>query len=50
MLNANMADYLVPMAAELPDIRCDYTVSPTLESDLGAKGVGRRAPAARGSP
>ena len=40
MLNANMADYLVPMAAELPDMRCGHAVSPTFESDLGAKGVG----------
>ena len=40
MLNATMADYLVPMAAELPDMRCDHVVSPTFESDLGAKGVG----------
>ncbi len=40
MLNANMADYLVPMAAELPDMRCGHVVSPTFESDLGAKGVG----------
>ena len=40
MLNATMADYLVPMAAELPDMRCGHAVSPTFESDLGAKGVG----------
>ena len=40
MLNANMADYLVPMAAELPDIECGHAVSPTMDSDLGAKGAG----------
>ena len=40
MLNATMADYLVPMAAELPDMRCGHVVSPTFESDLGAKGAG----------
>ena len=40
MLNANMADYLVPMAAELPDMHCGHVVSPTAESDLGAKGAG----------
>jgi carbon-monoxide dehydrogenase large subunit len=40
MLNANMADYLVPMAAELPDIDCGHAVSPTSDSDLGAKGAG----------
>ena len=40
MLNANMADYIVPMAAELPDIVCGHVESPTAESDLGAKGAG----------
>ena len=40
MRNANMADYLVPMAAELPDMECGHAVSPTAESDLGAKGAG----------
>ena len=40
LLNATMADYLVPMAAELPDMRCGHAVSPTFESDLGAKGAG----------
>ncbi len=40
MLNANMADYLTPMAAELPDIACGHAVSPTEDSDLGAKGAG----------
>ena len=40
MLNGNMADYLVPMAAELPDIVCGHSVPPTADSDLGAKGAG----------
>jgi CO/xanthine dehydrogenase Mo-binding subunit len=40
MLNGNMADYLVPMAAEMPDIECGHVVSPTADSELGAKGVG----------
>ncbi|HEX2942301.1 MAG TPA: xanthine dehydrogenase family protein molybdopterin-binding subunit [Rhodopila sp.] len=40
MLNANMADYLVPMAGEMPDIAVDHVVSPTAETELGAKGVG----------
>ncbi len=40
MLNGNMADYLVPMAAELPDIEVAHQVSPTAESELGAKGAG----------
>jgi carbon-monoxide dehydrogenase large subunit len=40
MLNANMADYLVPMAAEMPDIEIGHVVSPTADSELGAKGAG----------
>jgi carbon-monoxide dehydrogenase large subunit len=40
LLNGNMADYLVPMAAEMPDIEVGHVVSPTLESELGAKGAG----------
>jgi carbon-monoxide dehydrogenase large subunit len=40
MLNANMADYLVPMAAEMPDMEIGHVVSPTADSELGAKGAG----------
>jgi carbon-monoxide dehydrogenase large subunit len=40
MLNGNMADYLVPMAAEMPDIEVSHVVSPTADSELGAKGAG----------
>jgi aerobic carbon-monoxide dehydrogenase large subunit len=40
MLNANMMDYLVPMAAEMPDIEVGHVVTPTADSDLGAKGAG----------
>jgi carbon-monoxide dehydrogenase large subunit len=40
MLNANMADYLVPMAAEMPDITVGHVVTPTADSELGAKGAG----------
>jgi len=40
LLNGNMADYLVPMAAEMPDIECGHCVSPTADSELGAKGAG----------
>jgi carbon-monoxide dehydrogenase large subunit len=40
MLNANMADYLVPMAGEMPDIVCGHIETPTKQSQLGAKGVG----------
>ena len=40
LLNANMMDYLVPMAAEMPDIEVGHVVSPTADSELGAKGAG----------
>ncbi|MEA2928443.1 MAG: aerobic carbon-monoxide dehydrogenase large subunit, partial [Hyphomicrobiales bacterium] len=40
LLNGNMADYLVPMAAEMPDIVIGHVVTPTESSELGAKGVG----------
>jgi aerobic carbon-monoxide dehydrogenase large subunit len=40
LTNGNMADYLVPMAAEMPDIECGHVVSPTADSELGAKGAG----------
>ena len=40
LLNANMADYLVPMAAEMPDMVIGHVETPTKESVLGAKGAG----------
>jgi carbon-monoxide dehydrogenase large subunit len=40
LTNANMADYLVPMPGEMPDIDVGHVISPTLESELGAKGAG----------
>jgi carbon-monoxide dehydrogenase large subunit len=40
LLNGNMADYLVPMSAEMPDIVCAHVETPTKQSQLGAKGVG----------
>jgi carbon-monoxide dehydrogenase large subunit len=40
LLNGNMADYLVPMAGEMPDIVCAHVETPTEQSQLGAKGVG----------
>jgi carbon-monoxide dehydrogenase large subunit len=40
MLNANMMDYLVPLAAEMPDIEVGHVVTPTADSELGAKGAG----------
>ena len=40
LLNGNMMDYLVPMAAEMPDIDIGHVVTPTADSELGAKGAG----------
>jgi carbon-monoxide dehydrogenase large subunit len=40
MRNANMADYLVPMAGEMPDIVVAHVQTPTRSSQLGAKGAG----------
>ncbi len=40
LLVGSMADYLVPMAAEMPDIDVGHVETPTLESVLGAKGAG----------
>lgn len=40
MVNANMADYLVPMASEMPDIAVGHVETPTRSSKLGAKGAG----------
>jgi carbon-monoxide dehydrogenase large subunit len=40
MLNATMMDYLVPMAGEMPDIDIGHVVTPTRDSELGAKGAG----------
>lgn len=40
LLNATMADYLVPMAGEMPDITIGHVVTPSRTSDLGAKGAG----------
>ncbi len=40
LINGTMADYLVPMAAEMPDIECAHVVSMTNSSELGAKGAG----------
>jgi carbon-monoxide dehydrogenase large subunit len=40
LLNGSMADYLVPMSAEMPDIVIDHVHTPTRSSELGAKGAG----------
>ena len=38
--NGTMADYLVPMSAEMPDIEVGHVETPTRTSELGAKGAG----------
>jgi carbon-monoxide dehydrogenase large subunit len=40
MRNGTMAEYLVPMAAEMPDIEVAHVSTPTRSSELGAKGAG----------
>ncbi|MGH7008215.1 MAG: xanthine dehydrogenase family protein molybdopterin-binding subunit, partial [Stellaceae bacterium] len=40
LLNGTLADYLVPMAGEMPDIVVEHVETPTAESMLGAKGAG----------
>ncbi|MCX8135415.1 MAG: xanthine dehydrogenase family protein molybdopterin-binding subunit [Roseococcus sp.] len=40
LLTTTMADYLVPMSAEMPDIHVGHVETPTRESLLGAKGAG----------
>jgi carbon-monoxide dehydrogenase large subunit len=40
LLNGNLADYLVPMAGEMPDIVVGHVETPTKTSELGAKGAG----------
>ena len=40
LLNGNLADYLVPMSGEIPDIVVAHISTPTRTSELGAKGVG----------
>ena len=40
MINGSMADYLVPMAGEMPDIVVAHVQTATQSSQLGAKGAG----------
>jgi len=40
LVNGTMADYLTPMAGEMPDIDVAHVQTPTSISELGAKGVG----------
>ncbi len=38
--SGTMADYITPMAGEMPDIEVAHVETPTSESELGAKGAG----------
>jgi aerobic carbon-monoxide dehydrogenase large subunit len=40
LLNGTMADYLVPMAREMPDIVVAHVETPERSTELGAKGIG----------
>jgi carbon-monoxide dehydrogenase large subunit len=40
LLNGTMADYLVPMANEMPDIVVAHVETPETSTKLGAKGIG----------
>ncbi|MEW6641898.1 MAG: xanthine dehydrogenase family protein molybdopterin-binding subunit [Pseudomonadota bacterium] len=46
LINGSLADYLVPMACEMPDIAIEHVETPTLDTQLGAKGVGEAGTAA----
>lgn len=46
LTNGSLADYLVPMAVEMPDIVIGHVETPTLDTELGAKGVGEAGTAA----
>ena len=40
MINGSMADYLVPMSVEMPDMEVAHIETVTRESAIGAKGAG----------
>jgi aerobic carbon-monoxide dehydrogenase large subunit len=44
--NGSLADYLVPMAFEMPDIKITHVETPTRDTELGAKGCGEAGTAA----
>ncbi|MGK6316892.1 xanthine dehydrogenase family protein molybdopterin-binding subunit [Neorhizobium sp. DT-125] len=44
--NGSLADYLVPMVCEMPDIEIAHVETPTEDTELGAKGVGEAGTAA----
>jgi len=46
LMNGSLADYLVPMAFEMPDIEVGHVDTPTRDTELGAKGAGEAGTAA----
>ena len=46
LMNGSLADYLVPMAFEMPDIDVGHVDTPTRDTELGAKGAGEAGTAA----
>ncbi|MGL4285501.1 MAG: xanthine dehydrogenase family protein molybdopterin-binding subunit [Phreatobacter sp.] len=46
LTNGSLADYLVPMACEMPDIVIGHVETPTRDTELGAKGCGEAGTAA----
>ncbi|WP_454655301.1 xanthine dehydrogenase family protein molybdopterin-binding subunit [Bosea beijingensis] len=46
LTNGSLADYLVPMACEMPDIVIAHIETPTADTALGAKGCGEAGTAA----
>jgi aerobic carbon-monoxide dehydrogenase large subunit len=46
LTNGSLADYLVPMAVEMPDIEIGHIETPTMDTQLGAKGCGEAGTAA----
>ncbi|MGI0085208.1 MAG: hypothetical protein ACREBQ_09010, partial [Nitrososphaerales archaeon] len=39
-ISASFLDYLIPTAGDVPDIKCEYTETPTDINPLGVKGTG----------
>ena len=40
LMNATLADYLLPMAGEMPDIKIAHVETPLTSTELGANGIG----------
>ncbi|MBT5647773.1 MAG: molybdopterin-dependent oxidoreductase, partial [Rhodospirillaceae bacterium] len=40
LMNASLADYLLPMAGEMPDIKIAHVETPLTNTELGANGIG----------